>query len=193
MSQAFERTMTADAFLRWAEDREGRFEFVDGRIVRLQAGTASQHDSIVVNVLAALRTRLRGKPCRPFTADFAVRTAANRIRRPDAGVDCGKREPRDLVAREPILVVEVFSPSTRDIDRSVKIGEYKGVETLRTILYVEPNRPEVYVFERGDEGEWRDTVLRGLDQVIAVPALGLILPLAEIFEDVEFAPSPFLI
>ena len=135
--------MTAEDFLRWAQDREGRFEFVDGQILRLQAGTVSKHDRAVVNGIAALKNRLRGKPCRTFTADFAVRTAQNRIRRPDVGVDCGRQERRDLAAREPVLVVEVLSPSTRDLDRSVEILEYQAVETLKTILYVEPNQPEI--------------------------------------------------
>ena len=193
MSHAFERNMTADEFLRWAQDREGRFEFVDGHLLRMQAGAVSQHDRVVVNLIAALKNRLRGKPCRTFTADFAVRTAQNRIRRPDVGVDCGKQELRDLVAREPVLVVEVFSPSTRDLDRSVKILEYQAVDTLRTILYVEPNQPEVYVFERGDDGEWADRVVRGLSETVPVPALDLTLPLADVFEDVEFSSSPFLI
>ena len=193
MSQALDEKLTADEFLRWAENREGRFEFVDGRILRMQARTVSQHHRVVVNVIAALKNLLRGKPCRPFTADFAVRTAVNRIRRPDAGVDCGKQSPQDLVAREPVLVVEVFSPGTRDLDRSVKIREYQAVETLKTIVYVEPNRPEIYVFERGGDGEWNETVVRGLNEAVPVPALDLTLPLAEIFEDVDFSPSPFLI
>ena len=195
MSHATQKHWTIEEFLVWQEGRPGRYEFVGGEPVKMMTGATARHDTIVLNVLAELRQRLKGNPCKAFTSDLCVETLPGQIRRPDAGVDGGVRDPDDLVARKPVLVVEVFSPSTRDFDRAAKLVEYKAVSSIRTILYVEPNRPEVYVFERSDEadGAWLDERrVIGLDQEVVVPALGIVLPLAEIFDGIDFVPGPLL-
>ncbi|WP_167591586.1 Uma2 family endonuclease [Jiella endophytica] len=193
MSHAAQEPWTVDEFLTWQEGRPGRYEFVGGMPVKMMTGATARHDDIVLNVLAELRQRLKGRSCRPFSADLCIRTSADQIRRPDAGVDCGRREPADLVAKKPVLVVEVFSPSTRDFDRAAKLTEYKAVTSIRTILYVEPNRPEVYVFERaeGPVESWQpERRVVGLENDVAIPALGIALPLAEIYDGIEFVPGP---
>ncbi|MEX6506317.1 Uma2 family endonuclease [Jiella sp. M17.18] len=186
MSEAAGRRWSVEAFLAWQEGREGRYELVAGTPVKMMTGATVRHCDIVLNVLGELRQRMKGKPCRPFTADLCVQTSDWQVRRPDAGVDCGKRDADDLIAREPVLIVEVLSPSTRDFDRVGKLAEYKAVPSVRTILYVEPNRPEVYVFERGAYGAWQESRVTGLEASVVVPALGIDLPLAEIFDGIAF-------
>lgn len=131
MGHDVKKHWTLEEFLVWQEGRPGRYEFVDGEPVKIMTGATVHHDTIV---LAELRQRLKGKPCRLFTAALCVETLPGQIRRPDAGVDCGVRDPDDLVARKPVLVLEVFSPSPRDFDRAAKLVEYKAVPSIRTIL-----------------------------------------------------------
>ncbi|MBP0614643.1 Uma2 family endonuclease [Jiella mangrovi] len=195
MSHAEQQAWSVEEFLAWQEGRPGRYEFIQGQPVKMMTGATARHDNVVLNVLSELRQRLKGHPCKPFTADYCVRTIEDRIRRPDAGVDCQQDDPNALVATKPVLVVEVFSPSTRDLDRALKLTEYKAVPSIRTILYIEPNRPEVYVFERSAESEtgWQDERrVVGLDKEVAIPALGIVLPLAEIFDGIDFVPGPLL-
>ncbi|MEC5291083.1 Uma2 family endonuclease [Aurantimonas sp. C2-6-R+9] len=192
MSQAAARHWSVEEFLAWQLGRPGRFELVGGFPVELMSGATIRHDDIVLNILAELRQRQRGKSCRPFTADLCIETLPGQIRRPDAGVDCGPRDPDGLIASDPVLVVEVFSPTTRDFDTAGKLTEYKAVASLRTILYVEPNRPEVFVFERNEDGEWIESRLAGMETAALVPVLGIELPLAEIFDGVEFPTGPYL-
>ncbi len=192
MSQAAARHWSVEEFLAWQLDRPGRFELVGGFPVELPEGETALHDRILVNLIGELGTRLSGRNGHPFTKGLCIETLPGQIRRPDAGVDCGPRDPDGLIASEPVLVVEVFSPTTRDFDTAGKLAEYKAVASLRTILYVEPNRPEVFVFERNEDGEWIESRLAGMDTAAAVPALGIELPLAEIFEGVEFPTGPYL-
>ncbi|WP_206452954.1 Uma2 family endonuclease [Aurantimonas marina] len=192
MSQAAARHWSVEEFLAWQLGRPGRFELVGGFPVEMMAGASARHDNIVLNILAELRQRLRGNPCKPFTAQFCIETLPGQVRRPDAGVDCNQTDPDALIANEPVLVIEVFSPTTRDFDTAGKLAEYKAVASLRTILYVEPNRPEVFVFERNEDGEWIESRLAGMDTAAPVPALGIDLPLAEIFDGVEFPTGPYL-
>src|SRR5688572_11355161 len=111
MADTAPRKMSADEFLEWCTHQEdARYELVDGVTV-LMAGAADRHDQIVVNLIGELRTRLKGGPCAPRTADQAVKTMSNRrVRGPDVIVDCGPRDPKGLFARTPTVVFEVLSP-----------------------------------------------------------------------------------
>lgn len=184
------RPWTVDAFFAWQERQAERYELVDGFPLRMMAGAKNRHDDIVANLVGELRTRLRGSGCRPFTGDGAVETRPGQIRRPDAGVDCGSRDPEGYVAAEPRLVAEVLSPTTRDFDSLEKLAEYKGVGAIEHILYVEPNRPEVIVWSRGPDREWARATLEDMAAAVRLPALGIDLPLAEIYDGIAFPPSP---
>jgi Uma2 family endonuclease len=179
---------TTDAFFAWAERQPQRYELIDGRPHRL-APAQNVHDDIVVNLIAALGEQLRGSPCRPFTGDGAVETYRGQIRRPDVGVDCGRRDPEGYKAATPRLVAEVLSPSTRDFDSIRKLEEYKSVATLDAILFVEPNEPSVAVWSR-DGAEWRESRVTGLDARVEAPTLGVALEMRAIYDGVEFPASP---
>ena len=191
MADPAEKPWTLEAFFAWQEHQAERYELVGGFPIRMMAGAKNRHDDIVVNLIAALRPRLRATSCRAFTGDGSVETYPGQIRRPDAGIDCGRRDPDGYVAAEPKLVAEVLSPSTRDFDTIEKLAEHKTVASIDTILVVESNAPEVVVWTRHDDA-WRRMIAKGIDARIEVPGLALTLPLAEIFEGIEFPPAPRL-
>lgn len=193
MTESAPRQWTVEEFFAWQEKQPERYELVDGFPVRMMAGARNVHDDIVVNVLAELRNQLRGSGCRPFTGDGSVETRPGQIRRPDIGVDCGRRDPNATRATLPRVVVEVLSPSTRDFDTIGKLEEYKLVDGLERILVVEPNAPEVMMWVRGTDGSWRQGLRRGLDQEIDMPEIGVTLPLAEIYDGVSFPAAPRLV
>jgi Uma2 family endonuclease len=104
--------MTADEFLLWNLTQDQRYELVDGQPVPLRAmsGASAFHDEIVVNIIAALRAKLRDAGCSPRTADTAVRTAIKRVRRPDVTIECSPPQAKTYEARNPVAVFEVMSP-----------------------------------------------------------------------------------
>ena len=190
--------MTADEFLEWSLEQEDKYELVDGEPVLMgdyveengrttfMAGTKVEHDIIVVSVLTELRARLRGKPCRPFSGDLAARMVAGNIRRPDVTVDC---RPPDRGATEsglPTVLVEVLSRSTRDPDLIRKADEYRQLESLRHYVVIEPLTVHVTVWSRADDGSWPTTPAdhKSLDAMVGLPAIGVELPVAEIYDGV---------
>jgi Uma2 family endonuclease len=191
MTDAAPRPWTVEEFFAWQEGQAERYELVDGFPVRMTAGARNVHDDIVVNVLAGLRNQLRGRDCRPFTGDGSIETKPGQIRRPDAGVDCGRRDPNATRAALPRVVIEVLSPTTRDFDTIDKLDEYKTVQSIDRIVVIEPNAPEAIVWARGADRSWRRTVCRGLDQHIDMPEIGVTLPLKEIYDGVEFPVREF--
>jgi Uma2 family endonuclease len=192
MTDAAPRRWTVEEFFAWQEGQSERYELVDGFPIRMMAGARNVHDDIVVNVLAALRNQLRGRECRPFTGDGALETKPGQIRRPDVGVDCGRRDPNATRAALPRVVVEVLSPTTRDFDTLDKLEGYKIVDSLERIVVIEPNAPEVIVWVRGAGRNWGRVAFRGLDQAVDMPEIGVTLPLKEIYDDVEFPARPRL-
>jgi Uma2 family endonuclease len=190
MSQPHPTPWTIAEFFEWQLRQTERYELVGGFPVRMMAGARNVHDDIVVNLIAELRNQLRGGPCRPFTGDGSLETIPGQIRRPDAGVDCGRRDPTGLMAVEPKMVAEVLSPTTRDFDAFEKLAEYRQVEGLEHILLIEPNAAEIVLWSRDEQHVWQRKPVRGLEEVIELPSLKLKLALSEIYDGVVFPSGP---
>jgi Uma2 family endonuclease len=171
---------TPEAFVAWMETQPRKLEMAGGRLVMMAGGT-NAHATIAGNLWAALRTRLRGGPCRPYNSDFMVQLGPQDRYYPDASVACG--ETRDYTDR-PVLVVEVLSASTRRFDLQVKLPAYLRAPGLRHILYLSQDEPRAWLY--GPDGD-EPAELAGLAAVVELPALGLRLPLAELYEDVTSA------
>ncbi len=186
------RTMGQDEFLAWAQDREGRYELVDGVPVAM-AGAKRRHDQIVVNVIRELATQLRGAACRPFTADTAVRIPVGNVRLPDAGVDCGVFRDDTNWADAPAVVIEVLSASTRDFDLFGKVEEYKTVPTLRHIVIVDPDEARAVHWSRATDDAWSFQPYEGLDAAVTTAAPPLTLRLADLYEGLAFPAKPRLV
>jgi len=193
MAEPATRKMNVDEFFAWQERQTERYELVDGLPLRMMAGAKNIHDDIVVNLVGELREQVRGSGCRPFTGDGSVETRPGRIRRPDVGVDCGARDPNGTKAALPRLVIEVLSPSTRDFDTIRKLEEYKEIDGLEYIMLVEPNEPTLFAWSRDDERKWIEKRVRGLDAEVDLPAIGVTLTMASVYEEIEFPARPRLV
>jgi Uma2 family endonuclease len=156
------------------------------------AGASNVHDDITVNLLSELRGQLRGSGYRPFSRDGSIETVPGQIRRPDAGVDGGRRDPDAMQAAFPRLVAEVLSPTTRDLDTFEKICEYRQLASLDYILAIEPNAPEVVLWSRGQERIWVRHLMEGLDREVDMPSIGVTLKLRDIYDGVTFPSRPRL-
>lgn len=183
--------MTPEEFFAWQLDQEERYELVDGVPVPLRGmtGASNAHDAVTVNMIISLGNQLRGSPCRVVSADTAVRTSIRGIRRPDVTVECAPINPKSYEAHSPKLVVDVLSPSTREMDRIRKVEEYKRLPTVTGIMLVEPGAPRILVFRRTGEA-WSDETYAGLDAVVPLPDLQASLPLRDIYEGVPLEASP---
>lgn len=193
MAEPAPRPLTVEAFFAWQERQSERYELVGGWPLKMMAGARNVHDDIVVNLLSELRDQLRGGPCRPFTGDGSIETLPGQIRRPDLGVDCGRRDPNGLKAAAPRMVVEVLSPGTRDFDTFEKLGEYKAVESLDHIVFVEPDEPLIVHWARTSGRSWERRRIESLDATLDLPDLGVSLALGEVYEGVAFPARPRLV
>ena len=190
MSTALKQ-MTADEFLIWRQSQEGTWEFVDGvprrkfrNPTNLMAGGTRNHALVATNILAALRPLLRASGCMPTGSDLAIRNMRGGLRQPDVMVECGEMCGSDLQAREPKVIFEVLSPSTRGVDLIKKAEEYRQLPSLAHLVILEADLSRVLVWSRTGFG-WEVEEVAGLNGVIGLPGIGADLPMGEVYEDVE--------
>lgn len=167
-------------YLRWVWEQPYKYETIEGRIVMMAGGSAS-HARIAVNVTTALATRLAGTRCLTYNSDFLIQAHGRNRYFPDASVACD--ETRDFTDR-PTMVVEVLSPSTMNEDLGPKLANYLRTPGLRYILYLwqDQVRARLWLPDRPNEAP-RELTLLG--EAIALPSLGIELPMAELFRDVR--------
>ena len=137
--------MTVDEYLAWAVGQPGRYELVNGAVVGMSpenAGHAERKAAVHAALLAEIRAR--GLSCYVLPDGMTVRIDDATAYEPDAVVYCGAKLPSVAVeVPNPILVVEVLSPSTRHIDLSAKLADYFRLPSIAHYLIVDPEKPRV--------------------------------------------------
>ena len=185
---ARKQPLDPDAFLDWEQHQAERYELVDGQ-VRLMVGGTIGHNDITDNIHAALRTRLRGTPCRARAVQTRVRAADEHYVYPDVVVSCTPRRPDELFIDDPVVVIEVLSPSTAHYDQTEKRWVYQAIPSLRQLVYVSPNEAKLELVTREPDNSWRSIFITGLDTDLALASLDLTLPMAEIYADTTIAET----
>ncbi len=185
MAEPATRRMTVAAFLRWAEGRPGRFELLEGRVVAMAPERAA-HARVKLRTARLLAEAVegRGLPCEVYPDGMTVRVDETTAFEPDALVRCGPPLPDDaLLVPDPLVVVEVLSPTTALVDTTRKLEGYFRIASVRHYLVVDPERRTVIHHARAD-GEIRTRILREGELVLDPP--GIVLAVADLFG----APPP---
>jgi Uma2 family endonuclease len=169
------KPITLEEFLAWEAGQEDRYEF-DGTQPVAMTGASFAHVRLVTRLIGAFLPRLR-PGCLPLANDLKV-VAANRVRYPDLTVVCGE-VPGDADRVAPVAVFEVLSPSTALTDRRVKPRDYAAAPSVAVYVILEQDRPCAYVLRRSRE--WMEEVLDGEGAILALPEIGIELPLAELY------------
>lgn len=159
-----------------------------GGVVYAMTGARNVHNLIASNCLGALHGRLRGKRCRAYNSDTKVRVNLPKQVRfyyPDVSIVCQPGPPTASFQEEPAVLVEVLSQRTRRIDEGEKKDAYLAIPSLQVYLLVEQETAAVIAFRRNDDGFVRELHL-GLDAVVPLHEVEIELPLADIYDSVEF-------
>ncbi len=149
------RRMSAAEFLAWDAGQTTRHEFVRGEVF-MMAGGEDRNNTVALNLVVALRQHLRGSPCRVYASDVKLSVeAADCYFYPDLMVTCSAADLGDrLIKREPVLVVEVLSPSTAAFDRGEKFADYRALPGLVEYLLVDVDARRCDLYRKGADGLW---------------------------------------
>jgi Uma2 family endonuclease len=139
MSTSAKTRLTVEQYLKKFEGSEGRLELVDGAVVKLAAETA-RHVRAKTRAYKALEKAVRNskRDCEVFADGMAVKIDKWTAREPDVSVQCGKPVDEDsLIVDQPVIVVEVVSPSSEFRDVYRKLIEYFSVPSIQHYLIVD--------------------------------------------------------
>jgi Uma2 family endonuclease len=179
--------LTPEEYLEQERRAEFKSEYYNGETFAM-AGASRRHGLIVVNMAAELRQQLKGKPCEVQSNDLRLRIPPGSfISYPDIMVICDKvqftDDQQDTVVN-PLLIIEVLSPSTRDYDRGLKFEMYRKIDSLREYLTVSQDSPHVEHWTRADHNHWELMEVEDPTATLELPSIGCILPLSEIYDKV---------
>ena len=165
-------------------------EYVGG-LVYTRPPERNAHNLIAGNTLGSLHSRLRGKKCRPYNSDTKIRIRLSNDTRfyyPDVSVVCRPNPLDDSFQDEPAALFEVLSRKTRRLDEGEKKDAYQTIPSLGIYVLVDQESPTVVAYRRTQNGFVRE-VYHGLEAVLPLTEIGTDLPLAEIYDGVEFGPE----
>jgi Uma2 family endonuclease len=180
MSVATQTRMTVDDFLAWAESQPGRHELYNG-VVYAMSPERAVHAKTKFAIQAALQDGIRkaGVPCHMLPDGMTVRADKFTAHEPDALVYCGPELPGAAIeVPNPVIVVEVLSPSTRSIDAALKLATYFQVASVAHYLIVDPQRPVILLHTRAGDGTIITRIIR--DDSILLDPPGIELSLADV-------------
>ncbi len=161
-----------------------RHEFIDGEIYAMAGGTP-EHAA-----LAAVTLRLIGNQlpsgCRAYTSDLRVRIDASDLTTyPDGAVVCGRVAPAtndSLAATNPVVLIEVTSPSTEAYDRGAKVDHYKRLASVRDILILSHDERHATLHHRENDGSWSISSARD-GETLQLRSIGATLEVSALYAD----------
>ena len=187
---AFERKFLPDAEII-------RHEYINGELIAM-SGASRAHNLITINISTALHSRLRGSECETYANEMRVSTSTTTSYfYPDVVVVCEEPRFEDDVfdtLLNPILFVEVLSPSTEVYDRREKFAHYRQLLSLQEYVLVTQNKVLVEHYRRQEKQEaasvtgkdWIFTDFQELEDILPLTSIQCELPLQEIYERVTF-------
>jgi len=147
-----------EEYLLVERDSSTKHEYDGGEILAMAGGTP-RHEALASRVSAALESA-RKPGCIAFQSDQRIRIlATGRATYADASMTYGtiERDPADpsgTTITNPVLVVEVLSPSTEQEDRGEKWRHYQLIPSLQEYVLVSQSRPRVERYRRRAGGGW---------------------------------------
>jgi Uma2 family endonuclease len=180
---------TDEEYLAIDRASEYKHELIDGEIVAM-TGASTRHNLIAMSAGANLYRRLSKGRCTLFPSDMRLRIRRGLYAYPDLTVVCGKA---DIVKDQykdtllnPTVTIEILSKSTEAYDRGKKMQYYRSIPSLQAVLLISQNEPQVEYHQRNAAAEWVVRDFEGEEGVCPLEVLGIELPLAEIYERVDF-------
>lgn len=165
--------MSREDYLKLEEVSTEQHEFYQEQVFAM-ADDSFQHARIGLNVTTELAVSLRAKLCQPMNSDMRIVTPSGLNTYLDASVYCGKPELSDnhKTLLNPVLIVEVLSPSTRSYDRGDKFHHYHSIPSLRDYLLIDSETILVEHYQRMGAYEWSLHEYRQLTDGLSLESIG---------------------
>ena len=185
-SLAAETLLTPEEYITLERKATLKSEYISGEILAM-SGASNAHNLITLDIGTELNIQLRERECFVYTNDMRVRTSPmGSYFYPDVVVVCGEPRFEDNVfdtLLNPILIIEVLSPSTEAYDKGEKFRHYQELTSLQEYILVSQDRIRVEHY-RLAKTQWVQTELHAIEDVLSLASIGCELPLPDIYRRV---------
>lgn len=179
---------TPEEYLALERKADYKSEYVNGEIFAM-SGASEQHNLIVLNVAVALHTQFRNRPCKVYANDMRVKVSPTGLYTyPDVVALCGEPQfdddQKDTLLN-PVVIIEVLSPSTEAYDRGGKFGHYRKLAALQEYVLLSQDKPHIEHYMRQPDNHWLLSEASTLQDTMRLPSIHCTLALAEVYDKVE--------
>ena len=185
-SLAAQMILTPEEYIASERKATLKSEYLNGEILAM-SGASLAHTRITLDIATELNIQMRGQDCEVITNDMRVKTGPKGAYfYADVVVFCDEPQFEDNVfdtLLNPIIVVEVLSPSTEVYDRGEKFAHYQELTSLREYILVSQDRIRVE-HHRLIKTQWVQTEFHGQEDVMPLVSIGCELRLRDIYRRV---------
>lgn len=188
------KRLTFQEYINLEKENNQKYEYHDGFVIVMAGGTRN-HSRISTNITSKLFSVLeeKGDKCEVFNSDTKLGFQdKSKYLYPDAMVVCGdieeSRHNQDIT--NPIIIIEVLSKSTEELDRKDKFGLYKQVPSLEYYVLISQDKPQIEVYRKmkveDNKSLWQIEIITGIDKMLVFPTLDIEISFSLIYKKVEF-------
>jgi Uma2 family endonuclease len=180
--------MSVEAFLAWEPGDGRQYELVDGQ-PRSMAPASIVHGFLQSELNALIRDHLRrqGNRCQIITAPGVIPRvlSGENVRIPDLGVTCTPVIPGQQTIIDPVLLIEILSPSNRAETWS-NVWTYTSIPSVREILVLRSDAVAAHILRRDVGAMWPETPEKIVAGDLTLASIGFTVPLADIYAGIDF-------
>ena len=183
---------SVEAYLEMERSGALKHEYYRGEIFAL-AGSSEAHNLILTNILTSLNLQLRKRPCKVYPSDMRLRIPKTGLYTyPDVSIVCGTPQfddsKRDTLLN-PLIVIEILSPSTERYDRGKKFQNYRTIPTLQEYILISQDEHHIEHYANQNDGNWLLTSYDGMSAGCYLKAIDCTLALDDVYNKVDIEPS----
>jgi Uma2 family endonuclease len=189
MGEALEKKLfySKEEYLEMEAAADYKSEYYNGEIFAMSGGSPN-HSTICFNLNRRIGEAIDDQDCHGFESNMKLAIAkTNSYVYPDLMVVCGDIELAENTGdaiTNPVLIIEVLSPSTESFDRGLKFAYYRSLPSLKEYVLVSQDEPQIEAYYKQDEKIWIYTVARGLEDKIAFRSIDTELALSEVYRKI---------
>ncbi len=183
MTQVLTKKMTREEYLEFERNSEERYEFVNGEPAEVEVAKAI-HEILVNTIGSLLFIALRGTKYQPLSSNVKIDiNALGNYRYADVSVvPIEELDFESDILGNAIVLFEVSSKSTMNIDRGEKFEDYQTLASLKEYVLVSTEKIQVEIYRRQSRTEWTYQVLQNKSDKLELKSIGVEMSLAEIYE-----------
>lgn len=187
--------MPVEQYLALDEATDGKYEYLDGFVFMLRppssayaesalvdmAGGSVAHAALCARIATLVNVAVGDSPCMAYSSDARMKLAEKQYLYPDVMISCGQ-EAGSMLAN-PIVVIEVLSPTTEKRDRGAKFKAYQALPSVQEYLLIGSEYKAIEVHRR--EGNfWRQYHYQEGD-LVELASIGVSFPFDDVYRRIN--------